>query len=88
MSEDARQNRRPSFGQVMLLVLGGLVLYLLSPGPVLWLLIHAEGDAVSLVEKVFLILSAFYYPVELLQEHVPIIKSFYDAWFSIFGLGP
>jgi len=71
---------------VILLVLGGLVLYLLSPGPVLWLLTHANGEAEPLVETVIPFLAVFYYPIELLQEHVPIIKVFYDAWFSLFGL--
>ena len=86
MSDDARQKRRPSPGQVMLFVLGGLVLYLLSPAPVLWLLIQVDGEG-ALLRMVTPTLSVFYYPVGQLQNNVPIIDSFYEAWFSLFSLG-
>lgn len=88
MSEDTPRKRRPSPGQVLFLVLGGLVFYFLSPGPVLWLLIQPNGEASPLFFKIAPFLSVFYYPVDLLQRHVPYARAVYEAWYSLFGLGP
>ncbi len=88
MTENRHERRRPSPAQILFLFLGGLVLYLLSPGPILWLLLEANGEASPLLIRIAPFLHTVYLPVELLQKHVPVVKSFYTAWFSLFGLGP
>lgn len=76
MSEEAHPRRRLSTGQTAFLVIGGLVLYVLAPGPV-GLLAHFTG-----AEWIESAIPVLFYPLTYLHEHVPLVRMFYSAYFE------
>lgn len=73
---DEIQSRRLSAGQTAFLVLGGLVLYVLAPGPI-GLLAHFAG-----AEWIESAIEVPFYPLIYLHENVPLVRMFYDVYFN------
>lgn len=76
MSDDAPTTRRFSTASAGGLLFGGLVLYILAPGP-LGLLTHFTGS--EWVDSTFQIV---FYPLVYLHERFPLVASFYEAYFE------
>lgn len=76
MSDDAPTTRRLSTASTGCLLFGGLVLYILAPGP-LGLLSHFTGSewGESAIQIVF-------YPLVYLHARFPLVASFYVAYFE------
>jgi len=62
------------------LAIGTAVLYILSPGPVGWFLRAANLMTIAPY------IEAFYLPLKYLYDHIPLVKTLYDAYFTLFGL--
>ena len=60
-----------------------LVVYVLSPGPVFWLLTLADVQGSEAVGKCVI---AFYAPLIWLYEKFPLVHRAYDWYFSLFGV--
>lgn len=81
MPDSSQSPRRVSPGTLALFALGGLILYILSPGPIYWLLTLVDGD-----EHLVPILSGFLAPLQFAHDRFPMIQSFYKIYFSLIGL--
>jgi len=80
MSDQTPDRRYGSPTQLALFAFGGLVLYILSPGPIVWVLKTANlGAAAPYVE-------VFFYPLKTLYDNIPLAKAFYDSYFTLLGL--
>jgi hypothetical protein len=60
-----------------------LALYVLSPGPTIWLLTQAGVQDNEAIVKCFVVL---YTPVIWLYENFPAVHNAYDWYFSLFGV--
>jgi hypothetical protein len=60
-----------------------LVMYILSPGPVIWLLTKSGLQQSETTEKYVVVL---YAPLIWLYERFPVVHSAYDWYFSLFGV--
>lgn len=64
-------------------VLFFIVLYVLSPGPVVWLMIKLNVTHSSNIQN---LIGIIYKPLELVYKNVPIVQSGYDAYFDLLGI--
>jgi hypothetical protein len=76
MSDDAPAPRRLSTTSVGCLLFGGLVLYILAPGP-LGIIAHFTGS--DWFESTFQIA---FYPLIFLHGRFPLVASLYEAYFD------
>lgn len=58
-------------------IIAALVLYILSPAPVIWMCNKAGVQEMEWLAR-------FYWPLETAYSKSERVKKFYDAWFSVF----
>lgn len=80
MSEQTPDRRHGSPAQLALLAFGGLVLYILSPGPVTWVVLRTNAT------WIMPIVSSVYYPLGLMADRVPLVQAFYETYFTLLGI--
>jgi len=86
MPDSPQTPRRVSPGTLALFALGGLMLYILSPGPIYWLLFLTDGHSTELDEYLLPVLNGFIAPLQFAHDQFPMIQSFYKIYFSLIGL--
>lgn len=60
-----------------------VVLYILSPGPVVWFMMKLNVPPSSGIQD---FIGIMYKPLELVYENVPMVKNCYDAYFRLLGI--
>jgi len=85
MSDSPRTPGRSSFGNLALYALGGLFLYILSPGLFTWLEVRC-GVQISEYRWLSTSLEIAFMPLTYLYEHVHIVHSFYMTYYTLIGV--
>ncbi len=70
--------------RAVIVAIGLIVFYLLSPGPLVWYLERGSGVPDWLETG----LEVFFKPLETLYSHSSAVKWAYDGYFRLFGLNP
>jgi hypothetical protein len=84
--EDSTNHRRGSAVAIALVAAFFLlVIYVLSPGPVIWLLTQVNGQPQH-NETAGKCIQVIYFPVIWLYEKFPLVHDAYDWYFSLFGV--
>jgi hypothetical protein len=84
IEKSARIRRRLNFPGGLTLCLCGLLLYALSPGPVIRIFFwHRPNGPSPAVKQVF---QVAYYPLEMLYRNSDAVRAFYDWYFKLWGV--
>jgi hypothetical protein len=78
MSDEAKQ-RRGSVGGLMLMLLGGLTLYVLSSGPALWVVLNFPNPVMEIS------LELTYLPLIVASQSLPIVGRLWEAYLTLWG---
>jgi hypothetical protein len=78
MSDEAKKPRG-SVGGLVLLLLGGLTLYVLSSGPAVWVVLNFPNPAMEIA------LELAYLPLIAASQSLPIVGRLWEAYLTLWG---
>ena len=78
MSDESR-TRRGSVGGLVLLLLGGLTVYVLSSGPAVWVVFNFPNTVMEIA------LELAYLPLIVASQSLPIVGNLWKAYLALWG---